>query len=108
MNEKLSLVADTISSGFRDVVNLDTIDCVKNYSESYMQRIRVFFKNGYSLSIIQGKYSYGGEQGLFEIAPFNKRGKMDGELLGNSESDVFGYLSIKQVQLFIKQIGELK
>lgn len=41
---------------------------VTDYSEGQTKRMRVEFANGYTASIIQGPYSYGGEQGLYEIA----------------------------------------
>lgn len=44
------------------------IKSVEDHSNDYASRLRVTFNNGYSLSIIRGDWSYGGESGLFEIA----------------------------------------
>jgi hypothetical protein len=70
-----------------------------------MKRARVYFKNGFRLSIIQGKYSYGGNDGLFEIAAFDKSGKMNGNLVGTD--DVLGYLSLKEVNEYIDKLANL-
>jgi len=107
-HKKLPLVANTISPAFRDVLNIETIEHIKNNSDCLFQRLRVYFKNGYSLSIIKGPYSYGGKQDLFEIAPYDKKDCINGSVLGISGNDILGYCSVEQVRSFIKQIGEFK
>lgn len=88
------------------VANL--IDRIENLSDSYMTRMRVYLKNGYSLSIIRGEFSYGGNQGLFEIAPFDKNEVMDGKLLNFDYDDVEGYLSKEDVLKKLIQLSEIK
>jgi hypothetical protein len=72
-----------------------------------IKRLRIVFKNKYELSIIKGKGTYGNEQGLFEIAPFNPKGVLDGSILGLSD-DVEGYLNKKEVLERVKIISRLK
>lgn len=68
----------------------------------------VFFSNGYGASVVQHKYSYGGDRGLFEIAV----------LIGNMDKwnitydthitgDVLGYQNDDDVKNVLQQIREL-
>ena len=84
----------------------DTIDYVDDNStlEMNMQRVRVHFKNGHSLNVIRGEYSYGGDEGLFEIMPSDKA-FIDEEDSGDS---VVGYLTAERVQYYIDKIGNLR
>jgi len=68
-------------------------------------RGRVFFKNGYGISVVCNKYSYGNEKGLYEIAVLN----LDGTICYDSSvtQDVVGWLTQVQVQDFINQIENL-
>lgn len=79
---------------------------IKDNSGFGMDRIRITFKNGYSLSVIRGDFSYGGQRGLFEVAPFTKKGEMSGSLLNFKGDDVKGYLSIEEVNSYIQQMEE--
>jgi hypothetical protein len=67
-----------------------------------------FFDNGYGVSVICNEYSYGGRDGLFEIAV----------LKGNAEKcticydtpvtgDVIGYLTSEEVDAYVEQIKAL-
>ena len=70
-----------------------------------LHRVRVFFKNGHELSIIRGPYTYGGDEGLFEIMP------SDPKMLNDNvdvDDAVEGYLTFEQVNAYIKKIGEAK
>jgi len=82
---------------------------VKDMSGHSMNRMRLAMPNGYSLSVIHGEYSYGGEYGLYEIAPFNLEDDMDGSLLDEEDQgdDVLGYLSVEGVQYYINKIYNL-
>lgn len=84
------------------------IENIEDNSDEYMDSRRIFFKNGYALSIIRGEYSYGGKRGLFEIAPINKEGDLEGALLGIEGDDVLGYLTISEVRDYIIRMGGLK
>jgi len=68
------------------------------------KRARVFFKNGLQLSIITGGCSFGGEQGLFEIAVLDETGLVENVL---PEGEVAGYLTANEVNCYIEKIGNL-
>jgi hypothetical protein len=74
-----------------------------------MNRARIKFKNGYQLSVVQGDYSYGGDDNLFEIAPFTKEGSMTDELFDEEDSGdtVLGYCDIEKVNHYILKISSL-
>ena len=59
-----------------------------------MQR-KYQFPNGYGASVIQGEFSYGGDEGLFELAVFGP----DGHLTYDTPitDDVLGYLTEEDV-----------
>jgi hypothetical protein len=77
-------------------------------SENHVQRVRIHFKNAYQLSVIIGvdpelDLTYGARNGLYEIAIFDKEGKMiniedNGTVLGNCD--------IAEVKNWIKKVGE--
>jgi len=83
----------------------DHIESVDDKSDhkSQMQRARVHFKNGHSLSIIRGRDSYGGESGLFEIMPSDE-GFLDE---CDSGDQVLGYLTLERVSYYIDKIGRM-
>jgi len=66
---------------------------------------RTYFDNGYGVSVVKHEYSYGGKDGLYELAVL----KGD-ELCYDTSitSDVEGYLSEDDVTELLKQIQELK
>ncbi len=69
------------------------------------QQCIVQFSNGYGASIVQGPHTYGGSQGLYEIAVFGK----DGNITYDTPitNDVLGYLSTQEVTETLKKIKEL-
>ena len=62
------------------------------------------FKNGYTASVIQTPYSYGSNQGLFELAVM-----YNGDLVYDTPitNDVIGYLTPEAVQGILQEISEL-
>lgn len=65
------------------------------------------FDDNVQLSIITGKYTYGGDRGLYEIAVFK-----DGDFAGlpgivDVEEQVRGYLTESEVDVIIKKIYTL-
>lgn len=62
------------------------------------------FANGYGASVIQSKYSYGHEYGLYELAVLK-----DGELCYDTPitNDVIGYLTADEVAEYLQRIEEL-
>jgi len=69
---------------------------------SYQTRIN--FSNGYSASIISNQYSYGGSQGLFEIAVLVGSDIVYDTPIGD---DVVGHLDFEDVAKILKQIEAL-
>jgi len=67
---------------------------------------RMMFENGYGVSVVSHTYSYGGKDGLFEVAVLGK----DGDLTYDTSvtNDVIGYLSPDDVTDVMKQVQELK
>lgn len=65
----------------------------------------IFFENGYGISVVSGKYSYGGEDGLWEIAVLDK----DGSITYDTPitDDVIGWLSSVDVTNVMKEIQDL-
>ena len=71
-------------------------------SDQYMQRLYLVFANGNDISIIQGQFSYGGKEGLYEIMPGDKNESMKGTDIDDFEYDsVKGHLTIEEVNTYI-------
>ena len=69
---------------------------------------RVFFKNGLGASVVSHKYSYGGPEGLYELAVI--KGDEDVWVLTYDTpitSDVLGHLTEEEVESYLNQIEEL-
>jgi len=66
---------------------------------------RIMFDNGYGASVVVGPYTYGGEDGLYELGVLGK----DGILCYDTPitDDVEGYLTEEGVTEFLKQIQSL-
>jgi hypothetical protein len=62
------------------------------------------FENGYGVSVIRNEYSYGGEQGLYELAVLK-----EGEIVYDTPitDDVLGYLTPEEVTQYMVKIQEL-
>jgi|TARA_B100001094_G_C18190232_1_gene806650 hypothetical protein len=62
------------------------------------------FPNGYGASVVKHDYSYGGKDGLWEMAVLK-----EGELCYNTHitNDVIGYLSDADVKSTLKEIEQL-
>lgn len=88
-----------------DLLGRDFIKTVKNTSDSIMNRVRIYFKNGRELSLVQGPYSFGGPDGLFEIMLIGKDGDPDLFDKEDQGDSVCGYLSKERVEYYISKIG---
>ena len=67
---------------------------------------RIQFENGFGASIVKHEYSYGGRDGLYELAVTDK----DGQLTYDTPitNDVLGYLSEDDVARYVNDIKDLK
>jgi len=85
-------------------------ELLKDYTtepgETFNNQIKMIFDNGLILSIVSGEYSYGGKEGLFEIAPINLEGELDGSLLDISGDDVEGWLTEEVVMKRVRIMEE--
>ena len=66
---------------------------------------RIMFDNGYGASVVVGPYTYGGEDGLYELGVLGKDGKLTYDT--PITEDVEGYLSEEGVTQLLKQIQNL-
>jgi hypothetical protein len=66
---------------------------------------RIMFDNGYGASVVIGPYTYGGEDGLYELAVLDSDGNLTYET--PVTSDVEGYLSEDDVTRLLEQIQNL-
>jgi len=68
-----------------------------------------FYPNGYGVSIIQHEYSYGGNDGLWELAVLiGNYDKWDICYTSGITEDVLGYLSETEVNSICEKVSELK
>lgn len=68
-----------------------------------------FFPNGYGVSIVQGPYSYGGPEGLYEMAVVTGTSREDFELTYDTPitDDVLGHLSTDDVTDLLQRVEAL-
>ncbi len=68
-------------------------------------RSRIMFENGFGVSVVSHTYSYGGKDGLFEVAVLDE----DGDLTYNTPvtNDVVGYLNPDEVTDIMEQVQNL-
>lgn len=66
----------------------------------------ITFDNGYGASVVRSEYTYGGRDGLYELAVFGK----DGHITYDTPitNDVLGYLKEEEVTKIMQQIQMLK
>ncbi len=67
---------------------------------------RIHFDNGFGASVVSHTYSYGGKQGLYELAVLDSTGELhyDNPV---ADGDVKGYLSEEEVSDLLIQIQKL-
>ena len=63
------------------------------------------FPNGWGASVIRGSFTYGGNEGLWELAVLNPEGEID--YTTHITDDVIGHLTQEQVQWYLAEIEEL-
>lgn len=88
-----------------DIKTFDDIDF--DFIEDLKGKVgRIFFDNGYGASVVSHQYSYGGKDGLFELAVLDKNGKLTYDT--PITSDVLGYLTPEKVTEKLIEIQDLK
>jgi hypothetical protein len=66
---------------------------------------RIKFDNGYGASVVKGPHTYGGNEGLYELAVIDANDQVTYETLVTD--DVEGYLTEEDVTILLKQIQNL-
>lgn len=66
---------------------------------------RIVFDNGFGASVVKTDFSYGGKDGLYELAVIDKGGEVTYST--PVSSDVVGYLSEDEVTGLLEQIQQL-
>jgi len=68
---------------------------------------RISFDNGYGASVVKGPMSYGGKNGLYELAVLDSNGELhyDNPV---ANGDVVGYLSEEDITKLLEQIQKLE
>lgn len=82
---------------------LGTLDEEKEMTNSFHKR--VFFENGWGVSVISHRHSYGGAQGLFEVAVIDSDEKIRYD--SGVTRDVIGWLDFAGVADVMVQVKEL-
>lgn len=67
------------------------------------------FPNGYGASVVRGKYTYGGDQGLFELAVIKFTTEKSWGIVYDTPitNDVIGYLEVEEVFELLETIKAL-
>jgi hypothetical protein len=86
------------------LANLPGVVSHEDASDGDLKRLRLTFTNGYTASIIQGPHSYGGVEGLFEVAVMHNE-----QLVYDTPvtDDVIGRLHSEEVPEVLMQIAAL-
>lgn len=76
----------------------------RGYMDKQSVQYLFHFDNGYGASIVRSKYSYGGRQGLWELAVLK-----DKQICYSTHitDDVVGYISDEQVVRYLVEISSL-
>lgn len=86
--------------------SIDGVTHPSTYFNQGSQRQWKFrFDNGFGASVIQGPYSYGGPDGLYELAVLDLGGRLTYKT--PITNDVEGYLTGEQVQELLDRIAAL-
>ena len=70
------------------------------------KKARMHFDNGFGVSVVSHSYSYGGRDGLYEVAVLDSNDELTYDT--PVTNDVIGYLTEEEVSDVMKQVQELK
>lgn len=76
----------------------------ETFGEQYYHYLFTF-DNGYMASVISHPYSFGGEEGLWELAVLDEDGKITYDT--PITNDVVGWLTVEEVNEILDKIKEL-
>jgi len=77
----------------------------KQDNERGLRAARIVFENGYGASVVIGEHTYGGRDGLYELAVLGKNGRLTYDT--SVTDDVEGYLTQQEVTDLMEQIQKL-
>ena len=91
-----------------EITNMKTFNDLKFEPHRNMDGImsRIEFENGYGASVVKGEYTYGGKEGLYELAVLDSNGDLTYDT--PITNDVLGHLSEDDVTKVLEQIQNLK
>lgn len=69
------------------------------------KKSRMHFDNGYGVSVVSHSYSYGGRDGLYEVAVLDSNDELTYDT--PVTNDVIGYLTEEEVSNVMKEVQEL-
>tara|TARA_R100001463_G_scaffold26997_6_gene62856 strand:- start:8526 stop:8840 length:315 start_codon:yes stop_codon:yes gene_type:complete len=74
-------------------------------NDGFIKRAGCSFSNGYGASVIKGDHTYGGQEGLYELAVLDSKGDLsyDTPITG----DVLGHLTKDDVTDYLQEIKNL-
>lgn len=78
-------------------------------SQDYLGGIArtLVFENGTKMSVVKHNFSYGGPQGLWEIAVINEEGDfITQDIWYDLDDDVMGYVTDLQLKKYISDVAE--
>ena len=86
----------------------DDLVFVKHHLESGGVRAQMFFENGYGVSVIRGPFTYGGSEGLWEVAVL-RGSEEDYEVYYDTPvtDDVLGHKTESEITEAMRQVQEL-
>jgi hypothetical protein len=84
----------------------EDLDFIK-LDDGFMKGVqcRMTFENGYGVSVVSHSYSYGGRDGLYEVAVLDKNGELTYDT--PVTNDVIGYLRENGVTKVMKEVQSL-
>jgi hypothetical protein len=74
----------------------------KDDKQRGLSAAKIIFDNGYGASVVKGEHTYGGRDGLYELAVLGKDGRLTYET--PVTDDVEGYLTEDDVTKLLEQI----
>ena len=90
-------------TGFHDLL-VDVEETENDFTGS--SQVIFKFSNGWGASVVQGPYTYGGPDGLFELAVLDSNGRLNYDT-PVAPDDVLGYLTTEDVKEKLAQIANL-
>jgi hypothetical protein len=68
---------------------------------------KLSFDNGYGVSVVRTSWTYGGSDGLYELAVLDEHGQLTYNTSDWGTNDVIGYLSEEEVSDIMEQVQNL-